>query len=324
MTALKGHSLKMLSSAIRILKNWTLPIAMMAGGIGYPFFQHFSVLLPYLIFVMLTVTFCKVTLADIRISILHLILLCIQITGAIGIYYALHDFNILVAEGAIICVIAPTATSAAVITDKLGGSAASLTSFTLISNIGCAITSPALFPIIHPLGNDISYWHAVLTIMQKVFPLLICPFLAAMLIRRFLPRLNSCILAFPDMAFYLWAITITILMGRIIATIIHNQDSLILQLGISATAFTICCLQFSIGRLIGAKWHMRISGGQALGQKNTVFAIWLAHTYMTPISAIGIGSYVIWQNIINSWQLWHQQKLVEVGMADPSQKEGLS
>ena len=312
----------MLSSVIRILRNWTLPIAMVAGGIGYPFFQHLSALLPYLIFAMLTVTFCKVTLADIRITILHLILLCIQITGAIGVYYALHDFNVLVAEGAIICVIAPTATSAAVITDKLGGSAASLTSFTLISNIGCAITAPALFPVIHPLGNDISYWYAVLTIMQKVFPLLICPFLAAMLIRRFLPKLNNHILAFPNAAFYLWAITITILMGRIIATIIHHHDNLILQLWIAAVAFVICCLQFGIGKLVGSKWRMRISGGQALGQKNTVFAIWLAHTYMTPVSAIGIGSYVIWQNIINSWQLWHQQKQIEAGKINPALKEG--
>lgn len=322
MTAVKGHPLKMLPSAIRILRNWTLPIAMVAGGIGYPFFQHLSGLLPYLIFAMLTVTFCKVTLSDIRITILHLILLCIQIAGAIGVYYALHDFNALVAEGAIICVMAPTATSAAVITDKLGGSAASLTSFTLISNIGCAITAPALFPVIHPLGNEIGYWYAVLTIMQKVFPLLICPFLAAMLVRRFLPRLNSRISAFPDLAFYLWAITITILMGRIIATIIQNHDNLVLQLWIAAAALAICCLQFSIGKLTGDRWHMRITGGQALGQKNTVFAIWLAHTYMTPVSAIGIGSYVVWQNIINSWQLWHHQKQIEAGNINPALKEG--
>ncbi len=89
-----------------------------------------------------------------------------------------------------------------------------LTNFTLISNIGCAIVAPALFPAIHPLDNEINHWYAVLTIMQKVFPLLICSLLIAMLIRRFLPRLNSSILAFPDAAFYLWAITLTILMGQ--------------------------------------------------------------------------------------------------------------
>ncbi len=295
---------------------------MAAGGIGYPFFQYLSPLLPYLIFIMLTVTFCKVALTEIRITVLHLVLLSFQIAGAIGIYYVLHDVNVLIAEGVMICVIAPTATSAAVITDKLGGSAASLTSFTMLSNLGCAITAPALFPFIHPLGTETGYWHAVLLIMQKVFPLLICPFLAAMFIRHFFPRLNSRILDFPDTAFYLWAITITILMGKTIATIIHEQNNLVLQLWIATAALAVCLLQFGIGKLIGGRWHMRISGGQALGQKNTVFAIWLAHTYMMPISAIGAGSYVVWQNIINSWQLWHQRRLMEAGKTNLTQKEG--
>ncbi|MBR7069605.1 MAG: transporter [Oxalobacter sp.] len=312
----------MLSSVIRTFRNWTLPIAMVAGGIGYPFFQHLSPLLPYLIFVMLTVTFCKVALTDIRITFLHIILLSIQIAGAIGIYYALHDINVWVAEGMMICIIAPTATAAAVITDKLGGSAASITSFTLLSNIGCALTAPALFPIIHPLGVETDYWHSVLLIMQQVFPLLICPFLAAMCLRRFFPKLNSRILDFPDTAFYLWAVTITILMGKTIAAAIEEQENLILQLWIAIASLAVCCLQFGIGKLIGTHWNMRITSGQALGQKNTVFAIWLAHTYMTPVSAIGAGAYVVWQNIINSWQLWHQRKQMENGKAAPTQKEG--
>jgi len=93
---------------------------------------------------------------------------------------------------------------------------------------------------------------------------------------------------------------------------------------IALAALGICCLQFIVGKLAGSYWNMRISGGQSLGQKNTVFAIWLAHTYMTPISAIGAGSYVVWQNIINSWQLWHQRKLEEAGKIDPNRKEGQS
>lgn len=297
-------------------------MAMLLGGIGYPLFQHFSPLLPYLLFLMLTVTFCKVALSDIRISLLHLILLTVQIVGSVCAYYALRDFNIYVAEGAMICVICPTATSAAVITDKLGGSAASLTTFTLLSNIGCAVTAPALFPVIHPLGIDMTYWQSVLIILQKVFPLLICPFVLAMFLRRFTPRVHGRILAFPDTAFYLWAVTITILMGKTIAIIIEEQENLALQGLIALAAFGICCLQFLIGKLAGSYWSMRISGGQSLGQKNTVFAIWLAHTYMTPISAIGAGSYVFWQNIINSWQLWHRRRQEEKGLVKPTDKEG--
>lgn len=47
----------------------------------------------------------------------------------------------------------------------------------------------------------------------------------------------------------------------------------------------------------------------------------MAHVYMSPITAIGAGSYVVWQNIINSWQLWKQRKNIEAGLVDPTKKE---
>ena len=36
---------------------------------------------------------------------------------------------------------------------------------------------------------------------------------------------------------------------------------------------------------------------ELLGQKNTVLAIWMAYTYLNPLSSVGPGSYVLWQNI---------------------------
>ena len=78
----------------------------------------------------------------------------------------------------------------------------------------------------------------------------------------------------------------------------------------------MCCLQFFLGKRIGARYGERITGGQALGQKNTILAIWLAHTYLTPVTAVGAGSYVVWQNIINSWQLWRQRARQEVKEAE--------
>ena len=55
------------------------------------------------------------------------------------------------------------------------------------------------------------------------------------------------------------------------------------------------------------------ASNEALGQKNTILAIWVAHTYLTPITAVGAGSYVVWQNVINSWQLWRERKRQEAG-----------
>ncbi|MDE7135573.1 MAG: transporter, partial [Muribaculaceae bacterium] len=60
---------------------------------------------------------------------------------------------------------------------------------------------------------------------------------------------------------------------------------------------------FYIGRKIGKKFGDTVSGGQSLGQKNTVLAVWLAMTYMNPTASIAPAAYIAWQNIVNSWQL---------------------
>ena len=108
---------------LKFLKNWTLPIAMLVGAIGYPLFISLSFLTPYLIFTMLLLTFCKVSPRDLKPKPLHMWLLLIQIGGALAAYLLLYRFDKIVAEGVMVCIICPTATAAAVITSKLGGSA---------------------------------------------------------------------------------------------------------------------------------------------------------------------------------------------------------
>ena len=51
---------------LKFLKNWTLPIAMLVGAVGYPLFITLSFLTPYLIFTMLLLTFCKVSPRDLK------------------------------------------------------------------------------------------------------------------------------------------------------------------------------------------------------------------------------------------------------------------
>lgn len=131
-----------------------------------------------------TADFCKVSPHDLKPKPLHAWLLLIQIGGAFLAYLLLYRFNKIVAEGVMVCIICPTATAAAVITSKLGGSAASLTTYTLLGNIGAAIAVPVLFPLIE-VNPDVSFWGAFLVILSKVFPLLICPFLVAWLLNKF-------------------------------------------------------------------------------------------------------------------------------------------
>ena len=299
---------------LKFLRDWTLPVAMLIGAVGYPVFMCLSFLTPLLIFVMLLLTFSKISPQELKLSPLHIWLLLIQIFGAVLVYLLLFRFDKIVAEGALICIMAPTATAAAVITSKLGGNAASLTTYTLIANIGTAIAVPVIFPLIevHP---DLSFWGAFLLILGKVFPLLICPFLLAWLLQHVLPKAHDKLLSYHELAFYLWAFSLVIVTAQTINSLVESTADVRTEIMIAVVALIACCFQFFIGKTIGSAYNDRIAGGQALGQKNTILAIWMAHTYLNPLASVGPGSYVLWQNIINSWQLWKKRKKEETGKA---------
>ena len=63
-----------------------------------------------------------------------------------------------------------------------------------------------------------------------------------------------------------------------------------------------------MGRSVGRLFGRSIEAGQALGQKNTGFAIWIAFMYLTPLASVGPGCYILWQNTINSIEIWKKRK----------------
>lgn len=291
---------------LKFLKNWTLPIAMLVGAVGYPLFIRFSFLTPMLIFTMLLLTFCKVSPRELKPKMLHMWLLLIQLFGAGVVYLLLCPFNKIVAEGAMVCIICPTATAAAVITSKLGGNAASLTTYILLANVGTALVVPVLFPLVE-VQADVRFIDSFLLVLSKVFPLLISPLLVAWGLQKFTPKVHRALLNNHELAFYLWAFSLAIVTAQTLSSLLNDPADGFTEIMIALVALVACCLQFFLGKTIGSVYNDRISGGQALGQKNTILAIWMAHTYLNPLSSVGPGSYVLWQNIINSWQLWKKR-----------------
>ena len=315
---------------LRFLKNWTLPLAMMAGTLVYFFFARISflapvkpyvnalvaILTPALIFAQLLLTFCKVEVHELKPKSWHGWLLLFQsvsclVVASILILCPMEEVYREVFEGAMVCLICPTATAAAVITGKLGGSAASLTTYTLLSNLLAAISVPLVFPLVEPHA-EITFWVAFLKILSKVFPLLLFPFFLAWFLRVFLPKVHHFLLGFHDAAFYLWGVALAIVSGQTVRSLMNSEAPVFVEVLIALAGLVACCIQFYLGKKIGGHYKERISGGQALGQKNTVLAIWMAYTYLNPLSSVGPGSYVLWQNIINSYQLWKKRRKSEM------------
>lgn len=275
-------------------------------------FTLVDLLTPLLIFAQLLLTFCKIDFRDLRPARWHVWLLLFQLfsclaVAAVLLFCPMDEVYREVFEGAMVCLICPTATAAAVITGKLGGNAASLTTYTLASNLLAAIVVPLLFPLIEPHAS-LSFLSAFLKILSKVFPLLLCPFLLAVLLRRLLPVLHHWLATVSNAAFYIWGVALAIVCGQTVRSLVNSDAPAYVQWLVALAALAACCLQFFLGKRIGARYGERISGGQALGQKNTVLAIWMAYTYLNPLSSVAPGAYVLWQNTINSWQLWKMRK----------------
>lgn len=295
------------------LKSLMMPMAMLFGAIFYPWMEYVTFLSPYLIFIMLFITYCKLSIRDFKPGKFELSLLAIQMTLA-GLAYGVTFFwNKTVAEGVFICVFIPTATAAPVITSMLGGSISKVATYSLLCNTFVAVTGPILLAAIGE-HSDMSFGDSFLLILKQVFPLILLPLAVAMLLRKFTPSLHSQIVSHQQLSFYCWVVSLFIVVGSCTSFAIKNWTPettgtmILLALG----ALVVCLLQFKIGRKTGKYFGDKVSGGQALGQKNTVLAVWLALAYLNPLASIAPAAYVAWQNIINSWQLMRHQSQMEM------------
>ena len=108
----------------------------------------------------------------------------------------------------------------------------------------------------------------------------------AFIVKHGFHRFHHWIVNIKDLSFYLWGGSLVLVAGTTMRNI----------------------MQFATGRFIGHYFDSVVESGQALGQKNTPFAIWAASAYLNPLSTVGPGCYVLWQNLINSFELWHYQK----------------
>ncbi len=274
-----------------------------------------AVVQPGLIFAMLFVTFCKVRIKELKPSKWHLWLLAFQLLSFIAISLTIAfvprmpvTVRVLL-EAAMMCLLCPTATAAAVITARLGGNSASLISYTMQINIAVALVAPLFLAMSHPV-EGMSLASSFMLIMGKVFPLLLMPLLCAELLRKFLPGAHKLLVTKGrNLPFYLWLVALSLAIAMTTRAIAHSDLSIWVMAGIALVSLVCCVLQFAFGRYVGRRNGEVIAGGQSLGQKNTVFAIWFACTFLTPVTAIAGGFYSLWHNLVNTWQLYkHNHK----------------
>jgi len=311
---------------IKFLKEWTLPAAITLGTTVYLVFRYIPALdragdvlspvidqvFPLTVFLTLFVTFCKVDFRQMKLHRWHAGVLLAQLALVVFIVCIAmqmeHRADIkLLAEGVLTCVIAPTASAAPVVANKLGGDINTMTTQTLVSSLLAALMIPAVFPLLETAAH-VTFWAAFFIILKKIAVVLVLPLLLGWLVRRYVPQLHKVIVAQPNLGFYTWGVALSITTGITVKNIMNSDASMWLLLLIALTSLVMCWVQFGIGRGIGKWLGEEINAGQGMFQKNTALSIWVAYMYLNPVASIGAGFYVLWQNIINSVELWYDRK----------------
>ena len=295
----------------RNVKTVAMPSAMIVGALlcrPVTALESWSgqMITPTLIFLMLFVTFCRVKPSQMRPSMMHLWLLIIQIAACIGVYLVLRPLDEVVAQGAMICILAPVAMAAVVIAGMLGANVATMATYSLLCNMVVALVAPVILSF---TGTGACSFTEILA---RIAPLLIMPFAAAQFLRFVLPKAAKWIGDHSQISFYMWLLSLIVIIGRTTAFIIdlHGADHST-ELWLAFAALVICLAQFKAGRALGRRYGDPAAGGQSLGQKNTVLAVWMAQAFLNPISSIAPTAYIVWQNIVNSYQIYrkdHEKK----------------
>jgi BASS family bile acid:Na+ symporter len=254
---------------------------------------------PLFIFSMLFCTFCRVNVREMRPSWLHVWLMVVQVVVTVAIYLALLPLGETVAQGGMICALAPMAMGAVVIAGMLGANIATMATHCLICNFVIAFIAP---PMLSAWGNGTC---TVTEILMRVAPLLISPFVVAQLCRWLTPKAARWIGSHTMIPFYIWLWSLVVIMGKTTYFIIPSGTShLATETVLAVVALVICLVQFGVGRWLGKRYGDVAAGTQALGQKNTVMAVWLAQSFLNPLSCVAPTAYIVWQNIVNSYQIY--------------------
>lgn len=324
----------MKAKILKFLKDWMLVIGMISGAGAYLVYMQIPALhtagptleficrkaQPILLFLMLFISFSRIEPRQLVFKRWHLRNLLIQLLVFLAlsftVIWALHSTTTAAAwiishrilfESAMLCMICPTATACAVVTGKLGGDMAQVVMYTIIINLAVSVVVPLTVPLLYPQAG-ITFIAAFSRILAKVFPLLILPCLTAWTVRWILPRFHDWVASKINLSFYLWSVALTLAILMSTRAIIHSRCNILTLVGIALVSMICCIFQFAVGRRTGRRDGSRIEASQALGQKNTVFGIWMGYTFWNPLVSVAGGFYTIWHNIHNTRQLYKAKK----------------
>lgn len=289
------------------LRPYVLPATIILGIAFHRWLNVISGITPFLIFIILVLTFASVDIRQLRLHKFDLWIILLQLLIGLGGYGLMLVLtrNEIFAEALLIGGLCPVAASASVVACALGANRKTTVEYTITGNLLIAFVAPIVFSFIG-VQQNMPFFQSFARILGRTASVLVIPFFLTLILQCRFQRINNAIARKREYAFYLWATALLLTLGKTMDFIfLHGKghEKTIFFLGLMALG--LCVLQFSVGKAIGQHYGDPIAGGQLLAQKNSAMGIWMASLYLHPLTCVIVAFYSIWQNLFNSWQLWY-------------------
>jgi bile acid:Na+ symporter, BASS family len=283
-----------------IARNWRTAglIFSMALGAMLPCLESLHFMVRFLIMLMLFFAFLNLDTKKGMICKTHAILLVIPPVTAVLAYCAIVRFDEDVALAAFLVAITPTATASPVVTGILGGNPA----YPAFMVFASSITQPLFISLALPFMIEGRRVTGLSDILVTILSTIVIPFLSARLIVTFLPRISAFFSRIKPISFPLWLFVLCIATAEASYFLRRTSAPFSKLAGIAVVTLVLCVFLFWLGRKIGGKEY-GIEASQSLGQKNTIFTIWVALTFISPLVSLGPAFYIICHNCWNAWQM---------------------
>ncbi len=273
------------------------PVLAIFLGIIIPQAHIFAFLIKYLLMLMLFFPFLKISIKTFYPHAVWIVVANLVIP--IAVYLVILPFNSELAFLCFITAITPTGTAAPAVMDFFQGNVTYVTSSVLLTNSIIGLTIPWFIAWLTTPETSIS----TAEIFRSIWFVFGIPLLMAQFLKEVNPDLHKLLLKRKNLSFYIWIVLLFLATARTTNFIIYESNTSPQMIAlIAASSLIICIFNFGIGKLIGGQ-QFALEASQSLGQKNTMFSVWLAFSFLNPMVALGPMFYLLYHNLYNSYQL---------------------
>lgn len=272
----------------------------MALGVLFPQGHHYGFLIRYLLMGILFFSLLnldlhwKTALSPRLGTILAMMMALSGLAAWVG-----HWFSPDLALVGFLLAMAPTAAAAPVMTEFLQGRVDYVMASVVVTSLFSALVLPLVLPILAP-GGSVPFGGAALV---TTLGIIVIPLGLTQGLQRTVPGVVTALLPLKKISFYLWGLALYLATAKATFFIeVESQAPLTTLIPIALTSLALCTVNFGMGRWLGGyDWGQEM--GQSLGQKNTLFTIWICLTFLSPAIALGPMFYILFQNLYNSYLL---------------------